>query len=487
MNREKTALELAGFVLADGTPFRASMSYDAAGHGRRLGGWRATSAGPNTVNQGSANTLRSRSRDSVRNNAWIRRGINNWVANEVGTGFVPTSMAPDPKFAAAANKLWALWSKEADADGVLDVYGLQALAVRARQEAGEAFIRLRPRRLEDGLTVPLQLQMLESDHVPFEKNEDGADRIIRQGIEFSPIGQRVAYWMYSRHPGEMGGGNLELKRVFAKDVIHHYAPLRIGQVRGMPWTIQALIKAKDFDEYDDAELQRKKIRAHFTGVIERENFDENDWEFDPFTGDKIERDGSGVGMGNLEPGSFPALLPGEKINLFKGDEAGLGYADYCRQQLMAAAAALDLPYEILSGDMRNVNDRILRAILNEYHRIIEQTQWLFTIPQVCDPIWAAFIDAAVLAGKLSAPDYAERKAEYQAAEWRPQAWAYLHPVQDVQGKLLKIKGGLSSRSKEVAKEGEDAAAIDQQNAEDSKRAVGLGLQYDSDPGKVAQD
>ena len=36
--------------------------------------------------------------------------------------------------------------------------------------AGEVFFRFRPRRLQDGLTVPLQLQMLPSEMLPIETN-----------------------------------------------------------------------------------------------------------------------------------------------------------------------------------------------------------------------------------------------------------------------------------------------------------------------------
>jgi hypothetical protein len=68
---------------------------------------------------------------------------------------------------------------EADADGLTDFYGLQAMAARAMFEAGECFIRFRSRRPEDGLqearrgaspdrepmSVPLQLQMLSSEHL----------------------------------------------------------------------------------------------------------------------------------------------------------------------------------------------------------------------------------------------------------------------------------------------------------------------------------
>src|SRR3546814_14365924 len=67
----------------------------------------------------------------------------------------------------------------------------------------EAFGRVRLRRKTDVLTVPLQLQVLECDYVPFDKNEDlcgGA--YIEQGIEFDRIGRRVGYWMFRQHPGD---------------------------------------------------------------------------------------------------------------------------------------------------------------------------------------------------------------------------------------------------------------------------------------------
>jgi hypothetical protein len=44
-----------------------------------------------------------------------------------------------------------------------------------------------------------------------------------------------------------------------------------------------------------------------------------------------------------------------------------------------------------------------------------------------------------------------------SARWIPQAWPYIHPVQDVQGKTMEIQAGLSSRSRKVAEGGYDAA------------------------------
>ncbi|MDH4566172.1 phage portal protein [Pseudomonas sp. BN414] len=481
---EFETLKSRGFQI-DGSPLTPQANYDAASTGPRLKSWAPGSAGPTRSVVSQLTTVRARSRDAARNNGWISNGIGNWVGNEVGTGIKPRSKAKDKAFAAAANKLWEEeFCPAADFDGVLDAYGLMALGVRSRKEAGEVFLKIHHLGLDSGMPLPIQFQLIEGDQVPHTLNEQRPDYEIVAGVEFRS-GRRVAYWMLPRHPSDTSQGSTQPVRIPASEVIHHFAPLRPGQVRGMAETVQALVKARDFDEYDDAELTRKKTRADYTGVIKRQQYDEEDYKFDPFTGEPLENEG-GVGVVNMQPGSFPALLPGEEIQLFDGDQGG-GYGDFMRQQLMGVAASLGIPYELLSGDMRNVNDRILRALLNEYRRRIEQYQWLYTIPQLCQRMWTAFIDAAVLAGRLQAPDYATRRIDYIACDWRPQAWRYLHPVQDAQGELMLIKGGLGSRASAAAERGYDVEEIDEQNAADTQRAREMGLEYSHDPVKTKDD
>jgi capsid protein len=110
--------------------------------------------------------LRAKSRDLVRRNPWANNAIEAFVANAVGTGIKPQSLAKDETFRATVQELFRDWVEEADAAGQTDFYGLQALACRAMLEGGECLIRLRPRRPQDGLCVPLQLQVLESEHLP---------------------------------------------------------------------------------------------------------------------------------------------------------------------------------------------------------------------------------------------------------------------------------------------------------------------------------
>ena len=98
--------------------------------------------------------LRTKTRDLVRRNAWAQAGIEAFVANAVGTGIKPQSLAPDERFKAAVQALWRDWCEEADAARLTDFYGLQALACRAMSEGGERLIRLRPRRPGSRPTPP---------------------------------------------------------------------------------------------------------------------------------------------------------------------------------------------------------------------------------------------------------------------------------------------------------------------------------------------
>ena len=78
-------------------------------------------------------------------------------------------------------------------------------------------------RAGDGLTVPLQLQMLPAEMLPLEQTGTAANgNAIRQRIEFDRIGRRVAYHFFRRHPDDSTDPGLagEVVCVPAAEVIH---------------------------------------------------------------------------------------------------------------------------------------------------------------------------------------------------------------------------------------------------------------------------
>ena len=56
-----------------------------------------------------------------------------------------------------------------------------------------------------------------------------------------------------------------------------------------------------------------------------------------------------------------------------------------RVQLHAIAAALDLPYELLTGDLSQVNFSSARVGLIEFRRRVRQIQKQVIVPQLCLP------------------------------------------------------------------------------------------------------
>jgi capsid protein len=91
---------------------------------------------------------------------------------------------------------------------------------------------------------------------------------IRAGIEFNQIGQKVAYWMHPEHPygnAAFARGSNEPRRVPADQVIHFFAPLRPGQLRGEPWLTKVLVKIWNLDQCDDATLEREKLGKMLLG------------------------------------------------------------------------------------------------------------------------------------------------------------------------------------------------------------------------------
>lgn len=472
------------------TSKRIRNSYEGAGTGRRAADWDAPEAALNAVAIPALPTLRKRSRAAVRNDPYAASAISKRVSNLIGTGITPRARLDDAALREALNLLWEDWVDESDADDRTDFYGLQMIIARMVEEAGECFVRRRNRRPEDGLAVPLQLQVLPPDFVPVDRNfKTRSGNVVRAGIEFDAIGRRVAYWMWQSHPGDPGAprrGYNQLNRIPADQVLHIFEPLEGGQLRGVPRLSPVLLRLKSLDNYDDAVLFRQEVSNLFAGFITRPRQDGAPI-FDPSTGLAPAQDRDGTPMVGLEPGTMQELLEGEEVVFSDPPDAGNTYVDFMRQQLMAAAVGVDLPYELLTGDMGDISDRTLRVLLNEFRRRIEQVQFSVYVYQLCRPVRAWWLDTAYLSGAVDLPDYPTRRREFLRTRWIPQGWAYIHPVQDVQGKLLEIGGGLASRSEHALRTGYDAEVIDRENAQDNARADSLNLHYTTDTGQPVRD
>ena len=448
--------------------------FDAAQSHRRMRGFRATRAHVNTLIAASGETITARARWLVRNNGYAANAVDAFANHVVGDGIKPSSKIADAAKKEELQKLWLAWTDEADAEGLTDFFGLQRRAAREVFLAGEVFLRIRARRPEDGLTVPMQLQMLPSEMLPQDMTRvlPGAGSI-RQGIEFDGIGRRVAYHFLRRHPGDLTDPGLigETVRVPASEVIHILDPVEAGQLRGVSRFAAAVVKLFTLDLYDDAELERKKTAAMFAMFI---TSPAPETALDPAEDDL-----------EVEPGQVVRLDPGEDVTTPSTPDSGSTYEPFQYRTLLQIGAALGVPYGYLTGDTAKGNFSNTRIALVDFRRRVSALQHSVMVYQLCRAVWTRWMDMAVLAGAIDLPGYATERRQYLACDWLPTKWDWIDPAKDAAAEILQIEAGLKSRTQAIAERGYDAEQVDREIAAERKREAELGLDFRR-PGSPAQ-
>ena len=468
-------------------PFSAlQLPYEGAATGRRMSSWGTSTMGPNASLYGSLNRLRSRTRELIRNNPLVDGSVDTFVSNLVGTGISPRWQVDNPELKTQIQDLWNDWTEEADLNGLCDFYGLQSLVSRALIDAGECLVKFIPRSANEDLSVPLQLQVLEADHLDESYNTIAPNgNEIRMGIEIDAEGKRQAYWLFKEHPGEYfilsGINRIDRVRVPASECLHIFRPMRPGQMRGRPWLSSIIVKLRELDQYEDAELVRKKTAAMFGGFIEEAAGADDS----RYLGRDAGTDANQAQIIALEPGTFPLLPPGKKVSFSSPVDVGVTYAVWIKQQLREIAQGIGITYEQLTGDLSDVNYSSIRAGLLEFRRRCVNLQFQTLVFQFCKPVSKRWMDAAVLSGALNIAGYFPNRRIYRRIKWRPDGWPWVDPVKEILAEQLAIRNGLKSRAQSIAERGGDVESVDKEIAEDNARADDLGLIFDSDPRKTS--
>jgi lambda family phage portal protein len=475
------------------------IGLEAGRMGRRLGSWIPSRVHVNTlINQSGPNTL-ARARYLARNNGYAFSAVECFASNLVGAGIKPSWKSPlavpdveedgaDEAAKAASDQkktvheLWDRWVTEADAEGITNFYGLQKRVARELFIAGEVFVRLRPRYISDGLSIPLQLELLPSEQLPLWLTMPLSNgNWIRQGIEFDKIGRRVAYHFWRVNPGDITQAPKfgERVRVPANQILHIFDPLEAGQIRGLSRLTPAIVTLWMLDLYDDAELERKKTTALFSVFITRPDPDgemfENEKAGASSAGAATEDDGAAAVK--LEPGSAHVLLPGESVTTAAPADSGQSYEPFQYRTLTRVCAALGLPYAGVTGDMVvKANYGNQRDAMIEARRRAEALQKGIIVIQLCLPVFRAFMDYAHIGAALDFDGYADNPRDYLRMDWIPPRWMWIDPLKDRQAEILAVDAGFKARSQVIEEEGNDAAEVDQRIAEDAARADRLGIQ-----------
>jgi lambda family phage portal protein len=386
--------------------------------------------------------------------------------NVVGIGIVPRFES------AELAALWQQWaeSTQCDASGRLNFYGIQSQVCKAVVTSGGCLVRARVRRPGDGFAVPFRLEVLEDDYLDSLKNERlvTGGQII-QGVEVSPLGEVVAYWIFPAHPGgELTAGQTSF-RVPAAECIYIYdSTERPGARRGVSWIAAAILTLRDIGEMDDAVINQAKVAACFGALITREADGDRD--------DGAELDASG--HERITPAMIERLDFGEDVKTLT-PPTFQGYKDYIWLALHKACAAVGTPYELVFGDLMNVNFSSGRLGFTEFARRVERWQYQLFIPALCEPVGRWFLQFAALAGEPAA-----RRAKPPA--WTAPRRQMLDPANDTAAVKDQVRAGLLPPLEALRQQGySDPEAVLRQYAADWALIDKLGLVFDTDSRRVS--
>lgn len=403
------------------------------------GGWRwsgtPTLTAPNNAILAAHTPARHRAAALAANSAVAAAAVESWTAALAGAGgWQVRSGHPDRDTAAALSD---------EFEGI--IHPALPIVARALCRDGESFTRI--------LTGPDRFRVR---HLPagqidasLTRNLEG-DRAIVAGIEIDGDDEPIAYHVHRTPPDAPFNLLGETVRVSADEMLHVYDRLHPGQIRGLTWLHPALAKLSDFDAASDAMLMSLKTQALFAGFIIDLNggtggFDGNE-------------SGGAVNLA-LEPGGMRFLPAGTDIK-FAQPGGGLSQqAEFLKIQLHEIAAALGLPYEVVTGDLSQTNYSSARFGALQFRRRAEMLQKTLIEGQFLRPLWRRFIAWKALTGDV--PADAAASPDYNVT-FTPPGWPTIDPLKETNADIRALEAGLKSRAEIIAARGRDPDEVDRE-------------------------
>ncbi|ODN69546.1 Phage portal protein, lambda family [Methylobrevis pamukkalensis] len=343
---------------------------------------------------------------------------------------------------------------------------------RALIQDGEVLIRRIPVPSSAGLAIPLQIKVIEADHLDTLVDGPMADgHYAVQGVEFDAAHRRVAYHLFDVHPGSRRPGlRLRSRAVPAAYVAHVFRAERPGQVRGTTWLAPVMMRLQDLHDFEDAQLLRQKIAACFSAFM-------------------VDADGPGGGPSTIVAGAVSddagqmveSFEPGMIVSLPAGRDIRFGSPPqvtdpaFVAEALRAIAAGVGLTYEALTGNLGGVNFSSGRMGWIEMERGIDESRWTTLIPQGFETAAQWILDAAQLAGL---------PVTGVAIDWTPPRRIMIDPAKETAADRDAIRSGLASWSGTVRERGFDPAKLMDELVGDMKllkaahKSAGLTLDID---------
>jgi len=444
--------------------------YAAAKTTRLTGTWSPLDASVNTVIGSSLKPVRARVRQLIRDFPYLARAVKVPVDYTVGEGIRFQSRVKnaegklDSRRSQKIEDAFCFWADEADLARKLHYYELMALAKRQDLEGGEFLIVKKTLPPRTNRYLPFALQAYEGDWLTdLDVNPANPAHAVQQGIEYDPLtGEVQAYHLTD--PDGWG----KAQRVPAADVIHGFETLRPGQLRGISPFAPGVILAKDLQDIMDAELDASKMAAKYLTLVK--------------TADPAFRqaaagarpDDSGKKIETLENAVIEYLRPGEDVVLTTNPRPGTNFPPFVKLVLTMFSIVSGVPYELLSGNYEGLNYAVSRMVRNDFAHQLRPIAGRH-VRHFCQRTFRPFLDWAVMADRLTLPNYFQDPGRFLACEWQPPGMESIDPLREVKARVDEIRAGLRSPQEYVQARGRDLEEVLAEIAQARQMAADKGV------------
>ena len=460
---------------------RMGRNYSGANHGRLYADFIAPSNSADSNLKYQLGVLRDRSRDLARNNEYAKRFLNLIKTNVVGeSGFTVQVRAKnnDGGLDVAGNTIlenaFKTWGRvgSAEVSGRMSWLDCQRFVAEGLARDGEVFIKkIRNPAFRDGFT----LQFIEPDLVDDQKNgrNEKNNNEIRMGVELDKFHRPVAYYVLTDHPNDDFFAKPQSRkhtRVPADQIIHIFMPSRTYQTRGEPFMAPAIAGLKMLGGYREAELVAARAAAAKFGVITTPSGDE-------YVGDDETDDA--VPIIDMEPGTYSQLPAGHDFQMIDPTHPTTAFADFESAVLRGIASGFNVSYTSLSNDLTGVSYSSIRQGTIEERDHYKMLQ-SFLIQHFCEPIFRAWLDAALDFGNVPIPiNKFDKFADN--LHFRGRGFAWVDPQREISASVIGLQNGLISMNDVAANYGRDVEELFSQIQSDKEMAERYGLKTAFEP------
>ena len=467
---------------------RPARLYEGAKFSRLTADWLASGTSADAEVRGSLATLRNRARQLIRDSDYARQAIRAIRNNVIGTGVKMQAQVMKVRGGrlddVANDRIedrWAMWGRAETCHtaGRLSFQDIERLAVGSMAESGEVFIRMVPQVFGGG-RVPLALEVIESDQL-----DETVDRMgtvdgqqftggeWRMGIHVDDWGRPIEYAFLTRHPGDDRTGYAKRRHMVvpAAQVLHLMVAERPNQTRAVTWLASAIKQLHHLAGYQEAEVVRARAASSLMGFITTQEG----------AGEELGEDlVDGQHVAQFEPGTIKTLFAGQDITVPDLHAPDGQFEPFVRALLRAMAAGLGVSYETLSRDYSQSNYSSSRLSLLEDRENWRALQ-AYMIRSFHQPIFRAWLRAAVGSGDLALPGYELAPERYEAVRWVARGWEWVDPAKEGDAYRAAVRDGFMTQAEVVLSRGGDYAELIRQRAAELEEQKELSLMFDTNP------